>query len=169
MADKEQASAPGMLTVKQAAALLKMTGERVRQLSRDGWIPKAARGIYPLVGSVHGYIDFLRDEARRSTQNQSANRARDARAKEIELRIAEREGRLMPTDEALAVLDEIVALCRTEMQTLPARSTQDVGARRKIEVQVNESLKRISDKLAARGDAIRSGVPAIDPDTEDDA
>ena len=158
-----------MLSIKQAAQLLKMTGERVRQLSRDGWIPKAARGLYPLVGSVQGYIDFLRDEARRSNQNAPANRARDARAREIELRIAEREGRLMPTEEALAVMDEIVALCRTEFQTIAARSTQDVGQRREIEKQANESLQRISDKLAARGGDVRAGVSAVQADAEDDA
>ena len=168
MADEPQQSA-GMLTTKQAAALLKMTGERVRQLSRDGWIPKASRGLFPLVASVHGYIDFLRDEARRSNQNASANRLKDARQKEIELRIAEREGRLMPTDEALAVMDEIVALARTEMQTLPGRSTQDVALRREIEKQVNASLQRISDKLAARSDDVRAGISAAQADAEDDA
>jgi hypothetical protein len=165
----EEKQTAGMLTVRQAAQLLKMTTERVRQLSRDGWIPKAARGAYPLVASVHGYIEFLRDEARRSNQNIPANRARDARAREIELRIAEREGHLIPTDEALAVMDEIVALCRTELQTIAARSSSDVATRREIEKQSNESLRRISDKLASRSSDVRAGVSAVQADAEDDA
>ena len=40
--------------------LLKLTERRVQQLAKDGIIPKAERGKYDLVGSVHGYVDFLK-------------------------------------------------------------------------------------------------------------
>ncbi len=95
---------PGTLTVREAAHILKMSPERVRQLARDGWIPREAKGFYPTVGTVHGYIDFLKDEARRSQQNVSANRARDARAREIELRIAQAERTLIAMEEAQFVM-----------------------------------------------------------------
>ena len=40
--------------------LLKLTERRVQQLAKDGIIPKAERGKYDLVSSVHGYVDFLK-------------------------------------------------------------------------------------------------------------
>ena len=43
--------------------LLKLTERRVQQLAKDGIIPKAERGKYDLVSSVHGYVDFLKAKA----------------------------------------------------------------------------------------------------------
>ena len=45
------------------AKLLDLTERRVRQLSAEGVIPKAARGRYEVVGAVRGYIRYLRDLA----------------------------------------------------------------------------------------------------------
>lgn len=167
--DKAPKRAPGTMGIRDAAHLLKMTPERVRQLVKDGWIPRDTKGIYPIVATVHGYIDFLRDEARRSQQNVSANRARDARAREIELRIAQAERELIPMAEAMLVLDEVVAACRYEMQTLAGRVTSDVGLRRKIEEEINASLGRISGKLGERGEALVKGGDALQADPSDDA
>ncbi len=40
---------------------LDLTERRVRQLSAEGVIPKAARGRYELVGAVQGYVRYLRE------------------------------------------------------------------------------------------------------------
>ena len=43
--------------------MLKLSERRVQQLAKDNIIPKAERGKYDLVSSVHGYIDFLKAKA----------------------------------------------------------------------------------------------------------
>ena len=43
------------------ARLLDLSERRVQQLSREGVIPKAERGQYDLIGSVRGYVRYLRD------------------------------------------------------------------------------------------------------------
>ncbi len=43
--------------------LLKLTERRIQQLAKDNIIPKAERGKYDLINSVHGYIDFLKAKA----------------------------------------------------------------------------------------------------------
>ncbi len=50
-----------LLTADMLAKLLRITPRRVRQLADEGIIPRVARGTYPFVGSVQGYISFLRD------------------------------------------------------------------------------------------------------------
>lgn len=44
------------------AKLLMLTERRVQQLVDAGFIPKAARGKYDLVGSVQGYVRFLKEQ-----------------------------------------------------------------------------------------------------------
>lgn len=82
------------ITLEQAAALLKLTPRRVMQLVKEGWIQKTkARGGYALVAVVHGYIDFLQDEGRRTSKSAAESRVRDRRADEIEIRIMEKTRR----------------------------------------------------------------------------
>jgi len=45
------------------AKLLDLSERRIQQLSREGIIPKSQRSRYELVGSVKGYIHYLRDLA----------------------------------------------------------------------------------------------------------
>lgn len=104
--------AGGMIPVDVAARLVMVTPRRIQQLAREGYIPPAIRGRYQMVGVVQGYIKSLTDEKRSQSRNEHENRIRDARAREIELRIAEKDGVLIDLEEHEAVLDEIVGMFR---------------------------------------------------------
>lgn len=162
-------SATNMVDAETAAKLLMMTPHRIRQLVSEGWIPKAARNAYPLVGLVQGYIRFLKDEQRRANKVQAESRVRDARAREIELRIAEREGRLIETAEALTTLDEILGQIRSDLSGAPARITRDLSLRGQIEVELDRVLDRAADHLQQKASALRAGGDAAAPEPEDDA
>ena len=61
------------------ARLLDLSERRVQQLSREGVIPKAERGQYDLIGSVRGYVRYLRDQvlkAQAGAPDYAAERAR---------------------------------------------------------------------------------------------
>lgn len=45
------------------ARLFNLTDRRIQQLASDGVIPKTARGKYPLLGTVRGYVAFLQERA----------------------------------------------------------------------------------------------------------
>ena len=49
--------------IQAIAKLLKLSERRIQQLAKEGVIPKAERGKYDLVNSVHGYIDYLKAKA----------------------------------------------------------------------------------------------------------
>ena len=66
------------------ARLLDLSERRVQQLSREGVIPKAERGQYDLIGSVRGYVRYLRDQALKAqagAPDYAAERARFIRAR----------------------------------------------------------------------------------------
>ncbi|HEV8503706.1 MAG TPA: hypothetical protein VGR63_19195 [Casimicrobiaceae bacterium] len=159
-----------LMTAEMAARLLMKSAERIRQLSREGWIPKHGTGAntrYALVDVVQGYIRFRDDVEKRQTKTAAATRISDARAREIELRTAIREGRLIDLDEALEAVEDLVGLLRSELSGLPARCTRDLQLRRTIETARNDILDRIADlatqKAAAMG-ARRDHGAAIEAD-----
>jgi phage terminase Nu1 subunit (DNA packaging protein) len=64
--------------------LLDLSERRVQQLSREGVIPKAMRGQYDLIGSVRGYVRYLREQAKSAqagAPDYAAERARFIRAR----------------------------------------------------------------------------------------
>jgi hypothetical protein len=146
----DQAQKPNTITTEQAARLLMISGERVRQLSKQVWITKVERDRYLLVDVVQGYIRFRNDEDRRAFKSGAEARVRDARAEEISLRVGQRGGQLIEHAEHIAILDELCGFVRTELVGLPARLTRDMTERRKIEQAVHELLTR----LAARAEAM---------------
>jgi hypothetical protein len=153
--------------LEQLAALLMISKERVRQLVKDGCIPKGQRNTYSIIKSVQGYIGFLRDEDRRSSKSAADGSLKAARQREIEMRMAREDNRLIEVEEAIAVTREIVGLARNEFAGLPARVTSDIPLRRKIETEVNASFQRIKDRHTKRASALRRSGEAVDADTED--
>jgi hypothetical protein len=157
MADTPRAT---LITTEQAARLLMIGPERVRQLVKEGWITKLERDQYQLVDVVQGYIRFRNDEDRRALKSGAEARVRDARAEEIQLRVGLRSGQLMEHAEHVALLREFCALVRSELGGLPARLTRDMSERRKVQQAVYDVLKR----LAARADEMaRLGRPSSGP------
>lgn len=170
MAEREPKQlGPGLITVDQAAKLILMTPDRVRQLAKEGWIDKPARGAYLLVSVVQGYIRFLREDARRSSKSAADSRLKDAKLEEIALRVAEKKRELVPIEDALAVVDFVVGKVRSEFSGLPASVTRDLDLRDKIDERLNEVLTRLADAAREAGDAARSGRDPGSPVAEDDA
>jgi uncharacterized coiled-coil protein SlyX len=155
-----------LITSGLAARLLMVSPERVRQLSKEGWIEKQGRDQFYLVDVVQGYIRFRNDSERRATKSAAANRVSDARAREVELRIAERERRLVELSEMIALADKLVGMFRAELSGLPARVTRDLQIRRTIETAINDILDRIADAATASAGMVAEGSdtkPTIAP------
>ena len=141
-----------LLTTDQAAKLLMKSGERIRQLAKEGWIERQGppgNARYYLLDVVQGYIRFRDDEDRRQTKSAAASRVSDARAREIELRNAQREARMIETDEALAAIDALVGLFLTLLSGLAARCTRDLQVRRVIEGAVFDIRNQLADLAAS--------------------
>lgn len=165
--NKAGAASEGQITLDVAGRLLMVSAEWVRRLINDGYIEKVAPGRVTIVGAVQGYIRYLKDEERKNTKTASASRAQDARAAEIELRIAERKRELIPLEDAIAAIDHVVGRVNDELGGLPARVTRDIEQRRKIETEVDEAKTRIAKSLAEAAGFARTGSGLSDADTQD--
>lgn len=163
------ASDAGLIPIEQAARLLMVTAERVRQLIKLEYVPRGPKGKVLLVGAVQGYIRFLKDEDRRSSKSAADSRVRDARAQQIEMQIAEKRRELIPAEDATGALDVVVGACREEFTGLPARVTRDLELRRKIEAEVNGSFGRIAEVLAASAKFVAEGGELPNTGAADDA
>lgn len=166
---QEQQPQAGMLNLQQVSRLLMISVAWVGRLHKAGYIPKAGKDQYPLVGAVQGYIRYMKDEDRRSTKTAADSRVRDARAKEIELRIAERERELISVEDAKGEFSQLLAMVRAEMVGLPARVTRDMDLRRVIEKEVDDSLSRMADRADKASAVLEAGGEPTEAVAEDNA
>ncbi|MDR6431292.1 hypothetical protein [Brucella pseudogrignonensis] len=157
-----------LLSTSGASSLLGVTAQWLRQLSANGYVPTAVKGKYPLVAVVQGYIRSLKDEERRSTKSAADNGLKAARQREVELRIAKEEGRLVDMDDVEAVISSILATLRAELAGLPASVTRDVKLREEIEKGLNGAFARSQSKFQEASEALQSGGDPLGTDGEDD-
>ena len=158
-----------LLTTAQAGNLLELTPARIGQLIKSGFIEKRGRDQVPLVSAVRGYIRFLKDEERKSSSTASATRIQDARCREIELRIAERESRLVDIVEHQDLFAETFGIVKAGLAGVPARVTRDAAIRQKIEMEIDDVLRRAADCFEHGTADLRASGSSAAPISEDDA
>ncbi len=168
MAAEKQAQT-GTIPTKQVALLLMISEERVRQLAKMGFIPRAGGGRYNLVAAVQGYIKFLKDEERRTSKSASESRVKDARAAEIERRMAREDRKIIALEEAVWAADKMSGEFLRSISGLPARITRNPSERRRIESICDSERTRLEARFAEIASSVRSGVETDAADDEDDA
>lgn len=161
------------------ARLLDLSERRVQQLSREGVIQKAERGQYDLIGSVRGYVRYLRDQALKAqagAPDYAAERARfiRARADLAEMEAEEKRRSLIAADQIEAAWIAVLALLRTRLLALPDRlapqafEQSTVGDTRNL---IRAAIREVLDDLAQpeiefEADIDLEGVS--DPETDGD-
>ena len=157
-----------VITSTDAGMLIGKSRNWVAKLVADGFVKKTGSLFKPADVTL-GYLKFLADDERRHSKTATLSQVQAARAREIELRIAREENKLIDLDEALGVLDEIVGGLKADFNGLAASITREPALRSTIEVKVDEIFKRYADGLGQKGNALRSGGTIVDADAEDDA
>lgn len=158
-----------IMTTAQVAELFEITAERVRQLVKSGHIEKRGKDQVPLVSAVRGYIRFLKDENRRSSKSASASRVQDSRAREIDLKVAEREGRLIDVVEHRDIFAEVFGTLKAGLAGVPARVTRDMEHRRRLETEIDDILRQAADRFEQASRDPGDAGPAAKADGRDDA
>ncbi|WP_254900904.1 terminase small subunit, Nu1 [Maritimibacter sp. HL-12] len=176
------------------AKLLDLSERRVQQLSREGVIPKAERGQYDLIGSVRGYVRYLRDQAARAqagAPDYAAERARfiRARADLAEMEAEEKRLSLIAADQIEAAWIAVLALLRTRLLALPdrlapqafdqstvgdtrnliraaIREVLDDLAQPDIELETDVDLEGLADPEAHRGKGAGGAAATAGPDDQ---
>lgn len=154
------------------ARLLDLSERRVQQLSREGVIPKAERGQYDLIGSVRGYVRYLRDQAARAqagAPDYAAERARLIRAQAdlAEMEAEEKRGALIPADQVEEAWIAILTLVRTRLLALPDRLAPQVFERSTVadvHALIRTAIREVLNDLADTDVQLKSD---IEPDGGD--
>jgi hypothetical protein len=159
-AAKENASTTDAATLAQCFALNRT---RISQLVGEGWLkPPERKGRYNWFEACSGYIRYLRDENRKTSKSASDSRMRDAKARDIEVRTAQRLGRLVPLEAFEEMIDNIAGMVRSEFAGLATVVTRDLTQRRIIEREVNVRLRRIAEQAMAQAIRIEADGRADD-------
>lgn len=148
---------PDEITIEMAGRLLELSAERVRQLIKEGYIQKTRHGFTTTVSAVRGYIRFLKETASNKSASASLSRAQEARAKEIERRMAREEREIISQEEALLAMSQVAAAVSKELSGFGARVTRDMALRRQIEDEAYGTQTRIADAVGKLQGALKSG------------
>ena len=129
------------------AKLLRLTERRVQQLAKDDIIPKGERGKYDLIGSVHGYIDFLKAKAGGDFTAEEVlknkNKLLKAKAEIAEIEKMKATGELIPKEEVKRTWLELVHKIKQKLLSMPNKVAPVVATVKNI----SEIKLILQDKL----------------------
>lgn len=143
---------------------LDLSRQRIMQLRDEEIIHKLPDGTFDQDACRISYLRWLRSEERRASKSVAESGLRAARQREVELRVAMMDRRLIDIDEHDAILDEVVGAVREKFGAMPARYARDPGRQRQLEDAVNTTLCEIADLLEQRGRELRSTGSVADVD-----
>ena len=150
--------------IEAIAKLLKLSERRIQQLAKDNIIPKAERGKYDLVSSVHGYIDFLKAKAGGDFTAEEVlknkNKLLKAKAEIAEIEKMKATGELIPKEEVKRTWLELVQKVKQKLLSIPNKVAPVVVTVKSIneiklilQDKIYEALYEISsDERGARKD-----------------
>ena len=133
--------------IQAIAKLLKLSERRIQQLAKEGVIPKAERGKYDLVNSVHGYIDYLKAKAGGEFTAEEVlknkNKLLKAKAELAEIDKMKASGELIPKEEVKRTWLELVQKVKQKLLSIPNKVAPVVVTIKSI----NEIKLILQDKI----------------------
>ena len=133
--------------IEAISKLLKLSERRIQQLAKDNIIPKAERGKYDLVSSVHGYIDFLKAKAGGDFTAEEVlknkNKLLKAKAEIAEIEKKKATGELIPKEEVKRTWLELVHKIKQKLLSIPNKVAPVIVTVKNI----NEIKLILQDKL----------------------
>ena len=164
----------GTFPVDQVAALLGVTPRRLQQLANEGWFAVAERGRYPLVGTVQGYIKYLKEGAR--DQNRGSEQARLARAQavKVEMENFRRMGELITREQSDSTNQGLVVIVKSSLEGMPGRLsselaglTEPTDVYKRLQTEHRAVLDQCADYLEKRAAALEAmPQPGVDHPAE---
>lgn len=137
----------GTVALDFFATIYDLHPERVRQLIKEGWIPRGPRARVDMIEGARGMDRYRLDQLARAGNKAQDTRVKDAKAREIEMRIAEKQGSLIDFGEALAICQTLFGALKSELDGLATSVTREREFRHRIEDRINGALNRVVKRL----------------------
>lgn len=168
VANDRQGSAGGpAFSGEIVARLLGITPRRLQQLAKEGVIPKAGRGQYPLAPVVRAYIQYVQNGSAApedvDPERMEPFKRRAYYQGEMErLRLKEQAGELIPRLQYEAEAARVVKIMTHFLETLPDILERDCGLAAPVLAKIEERIDQ------ARID-LHDAIGATDPRTAEQA
>jgi hypothetical protein len=146
-----------IIGLADAARLIGKSETWVLRLVKDGHLQKVRAGKYCPEEVAQAALRFREADDRRSSQTEEAKRVQAARAREIELRIAREEGRLVRLDDVNAAVADILGTYRSELEGVAAAVTRDLAIRTAIQTHFEQAIDRARARFERASAALRAG------------
>ncbi|MFO1144675.1 MAG: hypothetical protein U1E59_20325 [Amaricoccus sp.] len=158
------------VTTQQLATLTGVSAEAIRKAVREGRIPSKGRGRFALGETLQAYCAGLRSVASgHGTVEEAADLTQErallakAQREAVDLKNAVARGELVGADDVVAEWQDILALVRANMLTVPVMAQQRLPHLSKHDVHVLGEVVR--DMLTRSADDDRSSE-FLDPEGE---
>jgi len=144
------------------------TGSWLRELAGKGYLIKLGHGKWDLVRSFQGYLRFTRDTQVKAIAEATPERADYdfERARKLKLENDTSEHLLIETPDAIATVDYIVGELITELAGIPARVSEDVAVRRRVEHEIDQVRNALAARFAKAAAALEAGRDPFADDGE---
>jgi phage terminase Nu1 subunit (DNA packaging protein) len=150
------------VTTKEILALANFSEQYLSRLERQGIVRRTARNEWPLQSTIRGLFEHIRAESRRGARSAAEAELRRARAREIEVRTAERQHRLVPIEEFQMAVTMAMGAVISNLSSVPARCARhDLQVRRLVEQQINSARERAADELQRQAEALEANGRAV--------
>lgn len=160
------------LSSSQLAMVFGLTERRIQQLEAESVLANVGEGRskrFRLGDAVRAMVRRSEIEAAESAQSASSSREmfEAERARKLKLENDQREALLVETPDALAAIDAILGEVRTSLAGIPARYTEDLAERRRLEDAIDNTLGEITGRLEKAGAALAEGRDPLASDEAD--
>lgn len=135
---------PTEVSATQLATILGVGRRKVSELDKAGVIPKNEAGKFPLAPAVAAYIAHRLAEARRDPGDTFKDKYAFERARKLRIENDLRDRKLVRLDEADDTLMWFVGQTRVDLQSVPARVSDDITDRRAAEAAIDRAFAQAS-------------------------
>ncbi len=155
---------PVTVTASDAARLLMVTPRRLRQLAADGHVPAAEKGRYPLVSTVRGYLNFIKQGSKARAADNAGAALADAKRRETELRNSRTAATLIETSAVEHFFVDTLSTLRAE--TVASIQCLDKRIAPLALAAANRAFNRAEEKVAEAINNLRHGRDPLDDHDE---
>lgn len=158
----------------ELARVFGLTERRIQQLEAESVFENVGRGRskrYVLADAVQAMVRRSEIAAAEAVQGASTSREmfEAERARKLKLQNDQSEALLVETPDALAAIDAIFGEVRTALAGIPARFTEDLAERRRLEDAIDTTLADLTGRLDKAGAALAEGRDPLAADEENHA
>jgi hypothetical protein len=157
------------LPTTQLAFLTGYSPTQINSITRAAGVDRSPQG-FKVGEAIRGIIRYLQGE-REDKRAESTSKAREARTELYEVQILERTNELQKAarDEAISVAEELIGSFRADIMAIPARVTNDLALRAKIESEIETTLDAASRRFErARAGNLDSDAASTEETENDD-